>query len=101
MRRITREPMPSDSSSINQKTVAIQKWLKAPWPEESLKAQYRFGCMAARLYPFLHREVHTPQGTGKLVQVFDGRVTVVFDGSEKAEFFNPWDVVPIVREHRG
>lgn len=94
VRRITREPMPSDSSSINQKTVAIQKWLKAPWPEESLKAQCRFGSMAARLYPFLRREVLTPKGRGKLVQVFFSRAAVVFDGSEKVEFFKPWDVTP-------
>jgi len=50
--------------------------------------------MAARLYPFLGREVKTPSGIGKLVQVFERRATVVFSGEGKAGFFRPWEVFP-------
>lgn len=79
---------------VNRKAAAIQKWLGAPWPKESLDAQYKYGCLAGRLYPFLRLEVLTPDGKGKLVQVFERRAAVVFDGEDQARFFLPWEVLP-------
>jgi hypothetical protein len=55
----------------------------------------------ARLYPFLERRVRTPQGTGRLVQVFSDRAAVVLDrelvkpeSEQKITFFPPADICP-------
>lgn len=65
------------------------------WPKESRDAVRRFGRPYARLYPFLGREVETPQGRGRLLQVFAERVTVVLDTEpSRASFFLPSEVRP-------
>ena len=65
------------------------------WPEASKDAVHRFGKPCARLYPFLGREVQTPEGPGRLLQVFTERVTVVLDAEpSRASFFLPSEVRP-------
>ena len=46
------------------------------WPAECLEAERRFGQRHARLFPLLDQTVETPQGPGRLVQVFAERVAV-------------------------
>jgi hypothetical protein len=66
------------------------------WPAECLKAEHRFGCHAARLYPLLNEKVNTSRGPGKLWQVFGGQAGVVLDGNPKqVEFVRPEEVRPI------
>jgi hypothetical protein len=73
-------------------------WDALNWQSDSLQAERRFG-MAARLYPFIGRKVRTPQGVGKLVQVFRDRATVVVedhgDENRQALSFAPTDIFPI------
>lgn len=65
------------------------------WPEASKEAVRRFGKPCARLYPFLGRVVQTPDGPGRLLQVFAERVTVVLDAEpSRASFFLPSEVRP-------
>jgi hypothetical protein len=65
------------------------------WPEESRKAVRRFGCSCARLYPFLGGEILTPEGPGRLLQVFPERAAVVLDsGRDRARFFLPSELRP-------
>lgn len=46
------------------------------WPAECREAERRFGQRHARLFPLLERTVETPQGPGRLVQVFADRAAV-------------------------
>jgi hypothetical protein len=64
------------------------------WPAESLEAERKFGHISARLYPFIGSRVRTPRGTGRLLQVFTERATVVLDGEARTSFFSPEDVLP-------
>ena len=65
------------------------------WPAESRDAVRRFGKPCARLYPYLGREILTPEGPGRLLQVFAERVTVVLDAEpSRASFFLPSEVRP-------
>jgi len=65
------------------------------WPEESRDAVHRFGCSCARLYPFLGGKILTPEGPGRLLQVFGERVTVVLDTDpDRARFFLPSELRP-------
>lgn len=65
------------------------------WPEASRDAVRRFGQSCARLYPFIGREVETPQGRGRLLQVLQERATVVLDVEpDRAKFFIPSEVRP-------
>ena len=52
----------------------------------------RFRVPAAKLYPFLNRLVVTPEGVGRLLQVFDDRVRVHFKGETKTREFRPDEV---------
>ena len=55
----------------------------------------RFGHKAARLYPFLGKTVQTPEGGGRLCQVFAVQVGVVLEDSpERVTFFMPDEVRP-------
>ncbi|HEX4952680.1 MAG TPA: hypothetical protein VF017_04710 [Thermoanaerobaculia bacterium] len=49
------------------------------WPQESKDYVRRFGRPEARLYPFLAKEVATPLGRGRLLQVFAERVAVALE----------------------
>ena len=51
------------------------------WPEASRDAVRRFRQPCARLYPFIGREIQTPRGLGRLLQVFPERATVAFAAS--------------------
>lgn len=65
------------------------------WPAESRDAVRRFGKPCARLYPFVGREIQTPDGPGRLLQVLAERVTVVLDAEpSRARFFLPSEVRP-------
>lgn len=65
------------------------------WPQASRDAVRRFGQSCARLYPFIGREVQTPLGRGRLLQVFHERATVVLDVEpSRASFFLPSEVRP-------
>lgn len=65
------------------------------WPEASKDAVRRFGKPCARLYPFIGQRVQTPDGPGRLLQVFAERVTVVLDAEpSRASFFLPSEVRP-------
>ena len=71
------------------------------WPAESLDARKRFGCLEARLYPFIGRQVRTPLGLGKLLQVFKTSVMVILDieattpeKDQKVRLFDPTDICP-------
>lgn len=65
------------------------------WPEESLKAEQKFGHPGARLYPFLDKTVATPHGDGRLWQVSHERVGVVFPQNPNSVVFLAWyDVRP-------
>lgn len=46
------------------------------WPVECLDSERRFGKPHARLFPLLDQTVETPQGPGRLLQVFAERVAV-------------------------
>ena len=65
------------------------------WPDASRDAVRSFGHPCARLYPFLGRTIQTPQGPGRLLQVFPERATVVLDREPKrARFFLPSELRP-------
>ncbi|HEV2491966.1 MAG TPA: hypothetical protein VG204_02720 [Terriglobia bacterium] len=64
------------------------------WPPASLEAERKFGHAAARLYPFLGKQVRTPRGSGQLVQVFTDRVAMLLDGADQLSFFAPDDICP-------
>jgi hypothetical protein len=65
------------------------------WPEASRDAVRRFGLAVARLYPFLGRTILTPDGPGRLLQVFPERATVVLDARpETATFYLPAELRP-------
>jgi hypothetical protein len=50
----------------------------------------------AQLFLFLGRKVRTPMGSGTLVQVVAGRVTVLLDSERKlCSFFHPTEIVPV------
>lgn len=49
------------------------------WPPESLRYEARFGHRAARLYPFLGRQVLTSEGPARLEQVTEARCRVLMD----------------------
>jgi hypothetical protein len=74
----------------------------SPWPPECLESEEKFGTTEARLYPLLNRTVWTMKGTGRLVQVFAGRVAVLLDGSfSRIEFLDPGAVRPLSSEYEG
>jgi hypothetical protein len=55
----------------------------------------RFGPRAAELYPHLGKTVQTPEGGGRLWQVFTVRVGVVLEASpERVTFFGPDEIRP-------
>lgn len=71
------------------------------WPCASLEAEKRFGQPQARLYPFIGRQVRTPRGTGRLLQVFSDRAVVLLDGEfakpqgeQREAYFDPCDICP-------
>lgn len=65
------------------------------WPEASRDAVQSFRFPCARLYPFLGREILTPEGSGQLLQVFPERLTVVLDPQpERASVFLPSELRP-------
>lgn len=71
------------------------------WPPPSLEAERKFDHPAARLYAFLNRQVRTPHGTGRLLQVFGDRAAVLLDTEltkpqtqQRMSFFNPTDICP-------
>ncbi len=65
------------------------------WPSECLASELKFGTYEARLYPLLQRMVRTPQGPGKLVQVFAGRAAVILTSQPEAVcFLDPCSVRP-------
>ena len=71
--------------------------------EEMRRLAARFGHSEAALYPFLNREVPTPEGPGELVQVLGGRCRVVVGGRLVRV---PWDDVEVewwtaISCHRG
>jgi hypothetical protein len=60
------------------------------WSEASLEAEGRFGQPHAKLFPFIGRKVRTPGGSGTLLQVFAGRLTLVLESDlDKCAFFKP------------
>jgi len=65
-------------------------------PLASLDAERRFGQPHAKLFPFIGRKVRTPAGTGTLIQVFAGRVTVALESDlDKCAFFKPAEIEPV------
>lgn len=64
------------------------------WPPASLEAERRFGHYSARLYPLLGTQVRTPRGTGRLVQVFTDRASVLQDRADRVSFFAPEEICP-------
>jgi TubC N-terminal docking domain len=65
------------------------------WPVECLEAERCFGHQVARLYPLLNQIVGTPQGPGRLWQVFTGHAGVVLDSHpESVRFVRPEEVRP-------
>lgn len=65
------------------------------WPPESLDCVRRFRQPHARLLPFIGRAVVTPQGRGKLLQVFTDLAAVALDREpDRAVFFLPSDLRP-------
>ena len=62
------------------------------WPAESHASQTRFGVPSAKLYPLLGHLVLTPEGVGRLLQVFDDRVRVLFKGETKTREFRPEEI---------
>lgn len=55
----------------------------------------RFGQSCARLYPFLGRTICTPEGSGRLLQVFPDRATVLLETQQdRASFFLPAELWP-------
>lgn len=49
------------------------------WPAECWQSEALYGQPHARLFPLIGRPVWTPQGAGRLVQVFSNRAAVVLD----------------------
>jgi hypothetical protein len=77
---------PSQSSQVG----------RARWPPPSVDAERRFFQPHAKLFPFIGRKVRTPAGTGTLIQVFAGRVTVLLESHvDKCAFFKPTDIEPV------
>lgn len=65
------------------------------WPEASKDAVRRFRQPCARLYPFIGRTIQTPQGPGRLLQVFPERATVAFAATPgTVSFFLPSELRP-------
>ncbi|MBI3968344.1 MAG: hypothetical protein HY329_22125 [Chloroflexi bacterium] len=61
------------------------------WAEGCLDAERRHGQLHARLFPLLGQGVRTPQGAGKLDQVFEGRATVILERSPtQLTYFAIW-----------
>ena len=75
-----------------QKAEALRLLREPAWPAEAYAAQRHFGVPSAKLYPFLNRSVATPDGVGRLLQVFDDRVTVHFKGEVKTRMFRPDEI---------
>lgn len=46
-----------------------------------------------KLYPYLGQVIDTPLGKGKLLQVFESRVTVVLKDATRATFFCPQELL--------
>lgn len=59
------------------------------WPEKSLESERLFGHAAARLYPFIGRQVQTPLGSGVLWQAFTERAGVILDAEPGKVTFMP------------
>lgn len=70
-------------------------WAGIDWPAESLEYERRFGHPTGRLYPYLNKQVQTPKGRGRLLQVFCRRVAVVIGNSRTLTFLRPWQIRPI------
>ena len=74
---------------------ALQHSPATLWPPESLESERRFGCPEAWLFPFLEKRVLTPDGPGRLVQVFSERVAVILESNpSQLSFFVPSDIAP-------
>ena len=74
------------------------------WPPECLAAERLYHqppvlvAPHARLYPLIGRQVATPQGPGKLVQVFSGRAAVVLDSdTSRVTFLAPEEIRPLAQ----
>lgn len=57
---------------------------RAAWPPESFDYVTRFRCPEARLFPFIHRTISTPNGKGRLLMVTNTLCEVHFAGDGKA-----------------
>jgi hypothetical protein len=63
------------------------------WPEASLDYLERFRVPEARLYPFLGKEVTTPEGRGRLLQVIAPHAVVALERDPGRAVFFLWDEV--------
>jgi hypothetical protein len=94
-RPVTAVPKPLLEALRAQKAEVIDLVELQSWPEPSREAVRRFGHPSARLYPFLGRMILTPEGPGRLLQVFAERATVVLDAEpSRASFFLPSELRP-------
>lgn len=59
------------------------------WPPRSLECERMFGGPHARLYPLIGKDVWTPMGRAKLLQVFQDRVVVGMPGEKKVSYYKP------------
>lgn len=62
------------------------------WPEVCLEYVRELGHRTARLYPFVGKAVTTPQGPGRLLQVFPDRAVVHLVG--RVSLFLPSEIRP-------
>lgn len=78
------------------------------WPPECLAAERLYHqppvlvAPHARLYPLIGRKVATPQGPGKLLQVFSDRAAVVLDADQgRVAFLAPEEIRPLAQPPGG
>ena len=68
------------------------------WPPESYESERKFRPGACRLYPFLQKQVRTPQGQALLWQVGSANVGVVLTSNPKRVVFFHWtEIRPTAR----
>ncbi len=89
-----KSPSETVMEELRRRKGQLLRWLAAPWPDDALENERKFGSPWARLYGLVDRRVETPSGAGRLLNVIGGNCWVLLDGEDRGRAFEYLAVWP-------